>query len=190
MTILHPSSIAGQVHGLLVNSSGNTLESSELDSVAVSYAGFAGDVHTSLERKSCVRVRKQYAIGTPIRNTRQISIVSTEELQAVAAAMGIDSIRAEWLGANLVLAGIPNLTRVPPASRLLFAGGVSLVVDTENGPCKGPADIIEQHYPGYGKLFVKAALQQRGLTAWVEREGEISQGESVALHLPQRYEYP
>jgi len=103
---------------------------------------------------------------------------------AIARAMGLESLKPEWLGANILLAGIPDFTLVPPSSRLIFSGGASLVVDMENEPCKGPGEIIEQNHPGYGKHFAKSALGLRGVTAWVEKEGTISEGDTLSLHIP------
>gem|GEM_PF-6244882 len=59
-----------------------------------------------------------------------------------------------------------------------------LVVDVENEPCKYPADIIDKHHPGCGKLFVKNAMGLRGITAWVEREGSIGLQDKVEIHVP------
>ena len=155
-----------------------------LESVNVTFNGFDGDSHSGLTRESCVRVKKQYKVGTTIRNTRQISIVSAEELQLIANAMNLPGIQPEWLGANLCISGIPDLTKIPPSARLLFSSGASLVVDVENEPCKYPAEIIEKHHPGFGKSFVKSAVGMRGVTAWVERQGTIRQGDGVEVHVP------
>ena len=185
MPILTPTSIVGQVKGLYVNSSRDVdLESSSLDQVNVSYKGFDGEDHGGLTRDSCSRVKLQYKKGTKIRNTRQISILSREELDAVASEMGLEEIEPEWVGANLIIEGIPILTQLPPSSRLIFDGGVSLVVDMENGPCRFAAEQIELHRPGKGTGFAKIAKGRRGVTAWVEKIGEISLGESVRLHIP------
>jgi MOSC domain-containing protein YiiM len=139
-----------------------------------------------------VRVRHQYPQGTEIRNTRQISIVSVEELALIAANMGLDGLQPDWLGANLLVSGIPSFSQVPPSTRMIFDGGASLVVDLENSPCKYPGEIIERHHPGYGDRFAKAALGKRGVTAWVEREGRISNGDSIRLFIPPQriYEIP
>ena len=51
-------------------------------------------------------MRGQYAQGTEIRNTRQISIVSVEELAFIADSMGIDTLQPEWVGANLLVSGM------------------------------------------------------------------------------------
>ncbi len=185
MPILMPTGIVGRVSGLFVNSNRDDgLESVSLDSVMAAYEGFDGEDHGGLTRPSCSRVKLQYEKGTEIRNTRQISILGQEELQAVAEEMGLDEIAPEWVGANLILEGIPLLTQLPPSSRLIFERGASLVVDMENGPCRFAAEQIELHRPGKGMGFTKIAKGRRGVTAWVEKTGEIAIGEEVRLHIP------
>lgn len=170
---------------ILVNSTPDEdLSSSRISSVDVSYAGLQGESHSGLVRSSCVRVRHQYTPGTEIRNTRQISIVSIEDLTAIADTMGIAELKPEWLGANLLVSGIPNFSQLPPSTRMIFEGGASLVVDLENSPCKYPGEIIDRHYPGSGSFFPKAAVGLRGITAWVEREGQINTGDSIRLYIP------
>ena len=132
----------------------------------------------------------QYERGTEIRNTRQISILSSEELVQVANNMEIERVEPEWVGANLLLSGIPALSLLPPSTRLIFDNGVSIVVDMENGPCKYPGEVIDEYFPGYGKRFPKAAQHLRGITAWVEKEGIISSGELVSVHFPIQPPYP
>ena len=182
-----------RTEAILVNSTADEdLSSSRVASVEVSYAGLAGESHSGLVRSSCVRVRHQYTQGTEIRNTRQISIVSIEELAVIADNMGIAELKPEWLGANLLVSGIPNFSQIPPSTRMIFAGGASLVVDLENSPCKYPGEIIERHHPGFGNLFAKAAVGRRGVTAWVEREGQLHTGDSIDLYIPPQriYEIP
>lgn len=166
------------------------LSSTPVASVSVSYAGLEGESHSGLVRKSCVRVRHQYPQGTEIRNTRQVSIISTEELTQIADAMGIAELKPEWLGANLLVSGIPDFSQIPPSTRMIFDGGASLVADLENSPCKYPGEIIDQHYPGAGELFAKAAVGKRGITAWVEREGNIQTGDAIRLYIPPQRIYP
>ena len=170
---------------ILVNSTPKEdLSSARVPSVTASYAGFEGESHSGLVRSSCVRVRHQYPQGTEIRNTRQISIVSAEELALIADSMGVSELQPEWLGANLLVSGIPDFSQIPPSTRMIFAGGAALVVDLENSPCEYPGEIIDRHHPGFGKLFAKAAAGRRGVTAWVEREGEINTGDSIDLYIP------
>ncbi len=185
MPILRPTKTSGRVEAVLLSTQREPgLEKQRVGEVAVTYAGFDGDCHGGETRASCVRVRAQYEIGTEIRNTRQISILSHEELAVIADEMGVPGLEPEWVGANLLLSGIPDLTQLPPSSRLMFDGGASLVVDMENGPCKYPGDVIETYCPGKGTAFPKAALGRRGITAWVERPGAILTGDKVAVHIP------
>ncbi|MCB1378780.1 MAG: MOSC domain-containing protein [Alphaproteobacteria bacterium] len=132
---------------------------------------------------------KQYRRGTPVKNTRQVSIVSHEELHHIAETMGIPAIRPEWVGANLVTSGIPDLTLLPPSSRLQFPSGAMIVVDIENLPCRYPAAVIEKHHPVVNQGFVIAARQKRGLVGWVEAEGPITVGDSITLWLPPQRVY-
>jgi MOSC domain-containing protein YiiM len=181
----HLKKLDARTEVILVNTTPHEdLSSSRIPSVRVSYEGLEGESHSGLVRSSCVRVRHQYTQGTEIRNTRQISIVSTEELAVIADTMGIDELKPEWLGGNLVVSGIPDFSQIPPSTRMIFDGGTSLVVDLENSPCKYPGEIIERHHPGFGKLFAKAAVGRRGVTAWVEREGHITNGDSIRLYIP------
>ena len=185
MAILKNSGLVGKVTGLLIHEDNQSgIATAQRHSVRVSFAGFDGEAHSGLTRASCVRVRRQYPIGTSIRNTRQITIVSDEELEEIANAIQVPELTPDLLGANISIAGIPALTTLPPSSRLIFSGGVSLVVDMENEPCQGPAEEIDKLYPGKGRYFVKNAMEKRGVTAWVEREGVVEKGDSVEVHMP------
>jgi MOSC domain-containing protein YiiM len=189
--ILTPTELAGRVVWLgLVGDRDASLRSAPVERVAARFAGLAGESHSGLVRASCARVTAQYPRGTPIRNSRQITMLSREEIKAIAAAMGLPEIRPEWLGANVVLEGLPELTLLPPASRLIFEAGAALTVDRENAPCTFPAREIEREHPGYGAGFRAAARHRRGVTAWVEREGEIGLGELARLHVPPQRPYP
>lgn len=190
MAVLRESGISGEIHSLLIHADKkDDITSVACESVEVSFAGFKGESHSGLTRESCVRVKEQYREGTIIRNTRQISIVSTEELALIAELMDISSIKPEYLGANICVSGIPDFSLLPPSSRLLFSSGVSLVVDMQNEPCKYPAQVIDTIYPGRGKYFIKHALERRGVTAWVEREGQLTAHDTVAVHIPVQGRY-
>jgi MOSC domain-containing protein YiiM len=186
MAILRPSGLIGKIEAILINHTlGSETNATERDHVRAGYGGFEGDNYASLTRPACVRTKAQYAIGTPIRNVRQLTIVSAEELIEIGAAMGLpEPVRPGWVRANLVVSGLPRFTEIPPASRLLIEGGAGLAVDMENEACAVPGRLIEQAYPGFGKHFRNAALGKRGVTAWVEREGEIKLGAAIALHIP------
>ena len=161
-----------------------SLRSEPLPQVHASFAGVAGEDHGGLTRASCSRVVAQYPKGTKIRNVRQFSVVSTEELAAIAIEMGVEALDPAWIGASLVLEGIPDFSHLPPSSRLQNADGTTLVIDMQNRPCNLPAPVIEQDAPGHGRAFKPAAKGRRGVTAWVEREGPLKLGDELRLHIP------
>ncbi len=160
------------------------ITSQAVDDMPLTFAGFEAEVHAGLTRPSCGRVLKQHPRDTTIRNVRQLCVVSAEEMAEVARDMGLDRMDYAWVGASLVLEGIPDLTHLPPSSRLQGPDGVTLVVDMENLPCQEPAVTIEKARPGLGKGFKQAAEGKRGVTAWVEREGTLRLGDEVRLHIP------
>jgi MOSC domain-containing protein YiiM len=184
MSMLSPTGLIATITYLGINQSGEDLTTDEQPSVNVDYAGFRGDNHSGLTRSSCVRVQKQYPKGTEIRNTRQISALSSEELGEIAADMGIDKVQPAWVGANLVMSGIPAFSKIPPSSRLIAANKTSLVVDMENAPCRFPGEIIEKFHPEKGGRFARHALNRRGVTLWVEHTGSLSLGDKLELHIP------
>jgi hypothetical protein len=147
-------------------------------------SGPEGDCHTGLTRLSDVRTLQTYKRNTIIRNVRQMTVISVEEMAEIAAYMEMPEMNASWLGANMVTSGIPDLTLLPPSTRMQFPSGATLVIDTENLPCRQVADVIAKSYPEKGPLFVKAATHKRGLTAWVECEGEIRVGDDIKIFIP------
>lgn len=192
MAIIEPTSITGTVAFLgLVRDRAASPRSEPVERVEATFAGLVGESHFGLTRPSCSRVTAQHPVkGTAIRNTRQVSVLSREELAETAQAMGLDALPPEWVGANLVLTGVPMLTLLPPSSRLVFANGAVLTVDVENAPCHIPAREVEGERPGVGRSYKAAARGRRGVTAWVEREGTIALGETMRLHAPPQRPYP
>ncbi len=168
----------------MVPANRENIRSEAITTARATYAGFEGDYHAGLTRASCVRVKQQHPEGTEIRNTRQLSILSAEELAEIAAEIDLAKIDPLLLGASIVIEGIPDFTFVPPGSRLQAENGATIVVDVENGPCNFPAREIEKDAPGHGKGFKAAARGKRGVTAWVEREGQLSVGDTLRLHIP------
>ena len=60
--------------------------------VDTTFEGICGETHSGLNRPSCVRVTMLYPKGTVIKNTRQISVLSAEEIIEIAAHMGLDNL--------------------------------------------------------------------------------------------------
>jgi len=184
MPVLDTTGLSGTIVALLVNAGGETLESAPCERVDVDWGGFAGETHGGVTRASCSRVRRQYPKGTEIRNVRQVSALGEEEIDAIGAALGLDRLEPAWLGANLVVGGLPDFTHLPPSSRLIASNGTALVVDMENAPCRFPGEIIGRHRPGHGDGFAAAAVGRRGVTLWVERPGTLALGDTLTLHVP------
>lgn len=168
----------------LVPDRADSLRATPVDHVVAGFGGVAGDGHYGLTRPSCSRMSGQYPVGTVIRNTRQFSIVSAEEMDIAAKNMGVDVVDPGWIGASIVIRGIPDFSHVPPGSRLQFSSGATIVVNLENGPCHLPAKVIDADAPGKGGAFKAAAKGLRGVTGWVEREGDLRLGDALRLHVP------
>ncbi|MCO4842621.1 MAG: MOSC domain-containing protein [Yoonia sp.] len=160
------------------------LRSSKMDALSLSYAGAEGEAHSGLTRASCVRVKSQWPECTEIRNVRQLSVMSQEEIDAIAAGCGLDALDPALLGCSIVVKGISDFTHVPPSSRLQSPDGTTIVIDMENRPCNFPGREIEADHPTHGKPFKAAAAGKRGVTAWVEREGVFRVGDKLRLHVP------
>ncbi len=182
---------AGRVEGVFVGRDPDTLLSERTPSAQALLGGFEGDKHAGWTRRADARV-PWYPRGTLIRNERQVSLVSSEELVRIGAALGVEAVRAAWLGANLELSGIPSLTLLPRGTRLVFASGAVLMVELENIPCRGPGREIQRQLGARGieSRFVKAALHLRGVVASVERPGPITEGDSVTIEITAQSRYP
>ena len=161
-----------------------SLAATPVGEVLAKFEGVAGEAHGGLTRPSCSRVTAQYKEGTDIRNVRQLTVLSAEEMADIAAEMGLAEVDAAWLGASMVVSGIPDFSHVPPSSRLQGQSGATLVVDMQNRPCVFPAKVIEAAKLGFGKHFKPSAKGRRGVTAWVEREGVFNVGDRITLHVP------
>ena len=158
---------------------GTPLERMELD-----FGGMAGEVHAGRTRPSCSRVTSQHPRGTEIANVRQVSIVSAEELGQIAEAMGLERIDPAWLGASIVVEGLPDFSHLPPSSRLQGPDGATLVIDMLNHPCHIVSKTVKQEAGPTSIAFKAAAQGRRGVTAWVERPGTLKRGQSLRLHVP------
>ncbi len=174
----------GIVSGVFLGLQAGSLVTTRQPQVNANFAGFEGDLHAGITRKSDGRT-PFYPRGTEMRNDRQVSIVSAEELAQIAEALELPELHAEWLGANLLLQGIPHLTQLPPGTRLFFAGGATLLAQSENLPCINPGKVIaaQAGQPGLAEKFVKAAQRRRGLVACVEMPAVIRPGEGVIVEV-------
>jgi hypothetical protein len=177
----------GIVTGLYVCSDPASFVSVRRPEVTVVANGFAGDKHATWERAADSRAR-HYARGTAIWNSRQLSIVSEEDLAAIAAALELPTaIAPEWLGANICVRGIPSLTQLPPGTRLLV-DTAGFYITALNKPCIAPGKEVARHFPDapadVAARFVKVAHNLRGVVAVVERPGTIHEGATITVRAP------
>ncbi|WP_171186905.1 MOSC domain-containing protein [Ruegeria sp. HKCCC2117] len=184
MPFLRETEYAAEVVWLGYVPAGQSLRAETVQALNLGFDGVKGERHAGVNRASCVRVKNLYSQGTEIRNVRQLSVLSVEELEQIALEMDLDALDPAYLGASIVLKGIPDFSHVPPSSRLQAGGGLTITVDMENAPCVLPGREIEADQPGHGAAFKPAAVGRRGITGWVERPGRIELGDRLALFVP------
>lgn len=182
--------IEARVAGLF-SGAGRSFETQAVEVLDLGFDGLAGDRHGGPTRRTGGR-EPWYPRRTEIRNERQISIVSTAELAAIAEGMGIDRLAPEWIGANMVLDGVERLSWLPPRTLVFFEGGATLKIDGDNAPCRASGRAIARHFkerPELEQAFVRHGRHRRGLVAWVEKPGRIALGERAELRLPEQWIY-
>lgn len=184
MPALAPTQQIGEIVWLGTVAPDTGLRSTAVTDMVLTYAGAEGEAHSGLTRPSCVRVKTQWPKGTDIRNVRQLSVMSQEEINQIAADCGLATLDPALLGCSIVVKGISDFSHVPPSSRLQAPNLTTIVVDMQNRPCNLPAREIEADHPNHGKPFKAAAKGKRGVTAWVEHEGTFKLGDKLTLHVP------
>lgn len=183
--------IAARVEGLFRTASPGSFETMPVDSLVLGFDGIADDRHGGLTRRSGGR-EPWYPRGTEIRNERQVSLVSPDELESIAVSMNVPVIKPEWIGANLLFGGIRDFTMLPPRTTLFLEGGVTIRIDGLNVPCRLSGRAIAAQYPereGLDLAFVKTARYRRGLVGWVEKPGIVRAGETVKVNVPEQWIY-
>ncbi len=184
--------ISGRVNGLF-EARGHDFVTTPTGSLELTFDGIVGDFHAGQTRRSGGR-EPWYPRGTEMRNERHISILCNDELDTIAAGMGLPEVKAEWIGGNMVLSGIPLLSMLPPRSLMFFEGGVTLKVDGQNSPCKIAGRSIAAHAATPDATttaldFVRISKRIRGIVVWVEKPGVIRAGEKVDIRIPEQWIY-
>jgi hypothetical protein len=163
-------------------------ETRPVPEIAIDLQGIPGARHYGFTRKAGPR-EPWYKRGVEMRSGRQITAVSREELSAIASAMQVETVAPEWIGANIVISGIPHFTLLPAGTRIVFAEA-TIVVEAPNAPCKIAGTAIARHLTpgaapgGLDLAFPAKAKGLRGVVASVERPGIIRAGEPVTVKVP------
>ncbi|MBK7859560.1 MAG: MOSC domain-containing protein [Archangiaceae bacterium] len=168
---------AATVRGLGIADTAGDFVTRALEEVQLTLGGIEGDRHFGLTAKAGVR-EKRHPRGVEIRNARQLSILSVEELAEVAATLKAPELSWQRMGGSVLLEGRAQLTQLSPSSRLVFPSGATVVIDSENEPCRKTARALAQPH------FVKAAMHRRGLVGWVERAGVVRVGDVAKIWEP------
>jgi len=182
--------ILGRVIGLY-RTDGPSFETVPVDRLDLTLSGIPRDRHEGLTRRSGGR-EPWYPRRTEIRNDRQLSMLSPDELQVVAKDLAVPVLEPEWLGGNMLVEGIARLSLLPPRTLLFFGSGPVLKVEGANAPCRKSGRAIAAH-TGRADLefgFVKVAKRRRGLVLWVERPGTIELGDPFEARIPEQWIYP
>lgn len=188
--ILPARKLLGRVAGLY-RAAGDHFETRPVPFLDLGFDGIAGDYHQGTTRRSGGR-EPWYARGTEMRNERQLSILAPDELERIARNMGLSRVLPEWIGANLLLDGVPQLSFLPAGTMLFFQGGVTLKVDGQNAPCRSAGRNLAKRagmddIEAGALAFPKMARRLRGMVAWVEKPGRIEAGEEVSVRIPEQW---
>lgn len=190
---IHPArKLLGTVSDTLI-AAFDHFETRPTEALDLGFEGIAGDFHAGTTRRSGGR-EPWYGRGTEMRNERQISIVASDELRLIAAGMKLGEVKPDWIGANLVIDGVPRLSMLPSGTLMFFAGGVTLKVDGQNHPCRLAGRAVAENarmadHEAGALMFPKAAKRLRGLVAWVEKPGRVTRGEAVSVRIPEQWIY-
>jgi hypothetical protein len=175
--------VCANINAILIADNPKTFVTRRISEANLEFGGIRGDRHFGITSKADSR-QPMYLRGTEILNRRQITIVSVEELDRIAEELGVESVLPEWLGANVLVKGFPELTKLTMGSRILFPSGAGLICMGENQPCTLPGDEIQKHYEDHEKLsfrFVRAGYKRRGIVCAVERPGIIHENDEVQV---------
>ena len=190
---IHPArKLLGTVSETLI-AAFDHFETRPTEALDLGFEGIAGDFHAGTTRRSGGR-EPWYGRGTEMRNERQVSIVASDELRLQSAGMKLAEVKPDWIGANLVIDGVPRLSMLPSGTLMFFAGGVTLKVDGQNHPCRLAGRAVAENarmadHEAGALMFPKAAKRLRGLVAWVEKPGRVTRGEAVSVRIPEQWIY-
>ncbi|MCC0015109.1 MAG: molybdenum cofactor sulfurase, partial [Rhodobiaceae bacterium] len=157
--ILPVRTMSGRVEAVYAAFGQDDFETANVEALELGFEGVPGDRHRGFEREAGAR-EPWYPRGTAMRNERQLSLVSPDELAAVAEGMGIDDLSPRWIGANLLISGVPRLSMLPAGTLMFFENGATVKIDGQNAPCRYAGAAIAKRYPdrdGLALAFPKVA---------------------------------
>jgi hypothetical protein len=177
--------LKGKVTSLYLGDSGG-LGKSLRDSLMAEIGGFVGDRHAGPSRGTYEG--EWGPKGTIRRNERQWSAVSVEELATISERLDLsEPLTPDFVGANLCIEGIDELSLLPKGTRLLFPSGAVLLVEEYNPPCADMGALVaEQFSTSSGESltpqsWLRPAAGRRGVVGVIDLPGEIRKGDEVEV---------
>ncbi|WP_246161289.1 MOSC domain-containing protein [Segnochrobactrum spirostomi] len=182
----------GRVVGVLATTDPADFDTQPVEFLDLGLEGVAGDRHHGFVRASSSR-EPWHPRGTSVRNDRQLSLLSVEDLAEISRRLNVADTAAGWIGGNIVFEGIPRLSWLPRGTRLFFSSGAVVYVEDQNGPCRIAGRAIVRRIPDRPDIelgFPKEAKGLRGVVASVERAGQVKPGDVVKVMVPEQWIYP
>jgi hypothetical protein len=174
---------------------GGGFPTSPVEALELTWDGIPGDRHGGRLRRADAR-QPWLPRGLEMRNDRQVSALSVDDLAAIAATLSMPETSPMLLGANLLIDGLPDFSRIGTGAHLCFGGdwrgegtfdgGAILKIEAYNHPCRGPGRKLAAAHgrPELEFAFVKAARSLRGLVLSVSRPGVVRAGDPVVMTPP------
>ncbi len=193
-TITPPRKLTGKIEAVLSTDGRGRMgfQSAPVERLIVDLEGIVGNRHRGWTRRADGRV-PYLARGTVMRNERHITIVSVEDLAAMAERLDVARIDPRWIGANIVMSGIEHVSFLPRGTHVMLPGKAILIVTDQNTPCTLSGEAIMANNSGRPDIklqFPKLARGLRGLVATVEHGGTIEAGMMVEARVPAQWIYP
>ena len=188
-----PRKIVGTINAVFSTQDKGRLgfQSTQVDALTLDLEGIVGNRHRGWTRGADARV-PYLPRGTMIRNERQLSIVSAEDLAVIAARLDIPHLDPRWIGANIVVTGFSNFSYLPRGTHLMLPGKAILILTDQNAPCTLAGEAVAKHVLGRPEIkmqFPALAQGLRGVVATVEHPGNIAAGMTVEARLPAQWGY-
>ena len=133
--------------------------------IEVGTHGVEGDFHSG-------QINKHKKTGSPEPNTRHVTIVAQEALEAVNAHLQVE-LGPGSIGENIQVSGLGDLSNLKAGDLLELGANAVVQVTSQNAPC---ATLNVYH-----KEIIKSFLGRRGVTATVVKTGALRPGDAVRV---------
>lgn len=165
--------------------------SHSVEALDLDFEGIISNRHRGYTRRADARV-PYLKRCTEMRNSRQLSVVSTEDCTELARRLELSSFDPAWIGANVVVEGFPYFSYLPRGAKLIFEGGAVLDNEDQNSPCVISGEAVARATAGRDDIklqFTKVAKGLRGIIVTVEHPGVLVADSPITIRLPEQWIY-